>query len=178
MLLAIIVLCEVGFWVLLSLGLFSRYVLQWKKISKVLLICVPLIDVVLLIVTSIDFYYGATANLAHGLAAVYIAFTIVFGPSMIDWADQRFAYKFSNGPSPWKPPESGWEYTRYEWFMWFKGVLACLIAFSLIALAIFLVDNPERTNALWAWFPLLVSTMGLWLILWPLWFSLFPKKST
>ena len=176
MLLAIIVLCEVGFWVLLGLGLFTRYVLAWKKVSKVLLICVPFIDVILLIVTSIDFYNGATANLAHGLAAVYIGFTVVFGPSMIGWADQRFAHKYSDGPSPWKPPELGWAYTRYEWVMWLKGVVACLIAFTLIGLAIYFVDNSERTDALWAWFPILNSTMFLWLILWPLWLTLFPKK--
>ncbi len=176
MLLAIIVLCEIGFWVLLGLGLFSRYVLRWGRVSKVLLICVPFIDVVLLIVTCIDFYLGATANLAHGLAAVYIGFTVIFGPSMIQWADQRFSYKFADGPSPWMPPTSGWDYTKYEWKMWFKGVLACLIASVLIVVAVYFVNDSERTKALLYWFPILISTMGLWLLVWPLWFTLFPKK--
>ena len=44
--LALIVLCEIGFWMLLLSGLLARYVFKQKRISNLLLICVPLADIV------------------------------------------------------------------------------------------------------------------------------------
>jgi hypothetical protein len=105
----LIILCEIGFWVLLSCGLFSRYVLNLRRTSTVLLVSVPLIDVVLLIATIVDLQQNsATANFAHGLAAAYIGFTVAFGRMTIQWADNWFAYKFASGPRPKELPSGGW----------------------------------------------------------------------
>ncbi|PCI61081.1 MAG: hypothetical protein COB37_08865 [Kordiimonadales bacterium] len=178
MLLALIIGCEIVFWVLLVLGLVARYVVHMSRLGALLLLCVPLIDIVLLVATVIDLHGGASANFAHGLAAVYLGFTVVFGPGMIRWADQHFARKFAGGPLPWKPPVSGWLYARYEWLMWGKGMLACLIASLLIQAAIFMVGDTAKTGELTAWFRVLGGLMIIWLIAWPLWYTVFPKRET
>ena len=44
-----------------------------------LLLCEPLLEVVLLVVTAIDLKNGAEPDWTHGLAALYIGFTV--GPA-------------------------------------------------------------------------------------------------
>ncbi|MEU7818375.1 hypothetical protein [Pseudonocardia sp. NPDC049154] len=46
--------CEVGFWVLLGLGLAARYLLRVRRLSTVLLLGVPVLDVVLVGATLLD----------------------------------------------------------------------------------------------------------------------------
>lgn len=160
--------CEIAFWVFLGLGLVARYLLRWRAISRVLLLCVPLVDVVLLVATVIDLNHGASANITHGLAAAYLGFSIMFGHSMMRWADQRFAHRFANGPTPWKPPKSGPDRVRYEWREWGKCVGACVIACAVMGVLIFVVSTPEKTTALWqGMIPRLGMVTGIWL-LWPL----------
>jgi hypothetical protein len=160
--------CEIAFWIFLGLGLAARYLLRWRGVSRVLLLCVPLVDVVLLVVTVIDLNRGASANVTHGLAAAYLGFSIMFGHSMIRWADQRFAHRFANGPTPWKPPKSGPDRVRYEWREWAKCLGACAIACAVMGVLIFVVSTPERTTALWqGMIPRLGMITGVWL-LWPL----------
>ncbi|OAA29260.1 hypothetical protein UG55_100372 [Frankia sp. EI5c] len=87
-----IVACEVVFWVLLLAGVATRYGLGWRRRSAVLLACVPLVDVVLLTVTVADLRWGArTADWTHGLSAVYLGFSVVFGPPLVAGVDRWFA---------------------------------------------------------------------------------------
>ncbi|MGH8167187.1 MAG: hypothetical protein ACREQ1_08110 [Woeseiaceae bacterium] len=95
----LIVGCEAAFWVVLFSGLAARYVFQWRRLSWVLLLCVPLIDLALLAFTVMDLNRGAGATFAHGLATAYVAFTVAFGSAMIHWADQRFAHRFRRRPA-------------------------------------------------------------------------------
>jgi hypothetical protein len=174
----LIAACEIGFWVLLAAGLTTRYLLRWRRVSTVLLVCVPLVDVVLLVVTVIDLNNGAAASLTHGLAAAYLGFSIAFGHSMMRWADQRFAHRFANGPAPWKPPKGGLERVRYEWREWSKCVLACGIACAVMLVLIFVVSTPAQTTALWqGMMPKLGMVTGVWL-LWPLTTSRKPKPTS
>lgn len=175
MLLVLIVACEVGFWVFLFLGLFARYLLKWPKVGKGLLLCVPLMDLVLLCASILDLSNGATAEFAHGLAAAYLGFTVVFGPSVIQWADENMAHKFSNAPKP-NRPSHGWEYTLYEWKLWLKGAMASVIAAILLFSAVFFIDQPQKTEALAEWFYILGSLLFCWLLLYPLWYTVFTKK--
>jgi hypothetical protein len=164
----LIAACEIAFWVLLGAGLVARYLLRRRKVSTILLICVPLVDLVLLVATVIDLNAGATANTTHGLAAVYLGFSVAFGHSMTRWADQRFAHRFAGGPPPRKPPKSGAERVRHEWREWGKCLLACAIACAVMLVLVFLVSTPERTEALWkGTMPNLGLIAGIWLI-WPL----------
>lgn len=102
MIIAIIIACEVGFWVLIVLGLIARYVLRLKKTGVALLATTPVVDVILLVVTAIDLTSGATATIFHGIAAIYLGFSVAYGHKMITWADRHFAHRFANGPQPIK----------------------------------------------------------------------------
>ena len=103
MILTVIVATEIGFWVLLGAGLTARYVLRSRRLGGVLLASVPLVDLVLLAATVADLRGGATAGASHGLAAIYIGVSVAFGPSIIRWADARFAHRFAGGPAPARP---------------------------------------------------------------------------
>ncbi|MDI5944050.1 hypothetical protein QLR68_39155, partial [Micromonospora sp. DH15] len=123
MLVAVIVGCEIGFWVLLVAGLVARYPLRRPRLGAALLVCVPLVDLVLLAAAALDLRRGATADATHGLAAAYLGFSVAFGHSLIRWADQRFAHRFAGGPPPVRPPRYGWARARHEWREWAMGLL-------------------------------------------------------
>ena len=129
---ALIVACEVGFWVLLLLALAVRYLLRKDRLSRVLLIGLPLIDLLLLSFTATDLRSGTTATMAHGLAAAYIGFTIAFGGMAVQWADAQFAHRFAAGPAPTKAPSRGWALVRYDLMLWMRCIVACLITMVLV----------------------------------------------
>ena len=83
MILGIILACEIGFWAVIVLGLFARYILKAKRICLFLIVLAPVIDLVLLITTAVHLRAGADAEWAHGLAAVYIGFSIGYGHRMV-----------------------------------------------------------------------------------------------
>ncbi|GAA3443364.1 hypothetical protein [Planomonospora venezuelensis] len=175
MVLGIIVACEIGFWVLLGLGLAARYLWRKKRLSTVLLIAVPLLDVVLLAAAVIDMRGGAEAGWHHGLAAAYLAYSVVFGHRTMKWADARFAHRFAGGPEPWKPPAGGMARARYEWVMWLRIVVACGITYGLLHGLVWLVDDPSRTEALTGFTGVLDKIVMISAI-WPVSYTLFPKK--
>lgn len=92
---------------MLGLGLLVRFVLKRNELSKLILLCVPLLDLALLIATAVDLNSGKPAEFAHGLAAVYLGFTIVYGHSIIQWADSYVAFKFYAGKIPETLPMVG-----------------------------------------------------------------------
>ena len=57
-----IVACEIGFWVVIALGLITRYIFKREKLGFLFLALTPVIDLILLIVTATDLYNGATAT--------------------------------------------------------------------------------------------------------------------
>jgi hypothetical protein len=178
MLLWLIVGCEIGFWILLFSGLLIRYVFKSPGLSKAILFCVPLLDLILLCATTLDLHNGATAEFAHGLAAVYLGFTVVYGSGLMKWADQYVANKFSSVGKLEESSAYGWNYTVYEWKQWLKGICAAAIAAALLFLAIVYVNDQERTKSLYEWFNYIFIVMVMWLVCWPLWYTLFPKKKS
>ncbi|GIH24898.1 hypothetical protein Aph01nite_32080 [Acrocarpospora phusangensis] len=173
--LGLIIACEVGFWVFLGLGLLARYGLRLKRVSAVLLLCVPLIDVVLLVAAVIDMRSGAVATWQHGLAAAYLGYSVVFGHRTVRWVDEHVAHRFAGGPAPWKPPSGGSARTRYEWGFWLKIVLAYGISCVLLLGAIVMVGDSSRTEAL-ADFMLAALRIPVIAALWPITYTLWPKK--
>lgn len=163
MIVAFIVGCEIGFWVLLGAGLVVRYPLRRRRLSGALLLAVPALDVVLLVATTVDLARGGAADVAHGLAAVYLGFTVMFGHGMVRWADQRFAHRFAGGPPPVKPPKSGWGRARYEWREWLKALGAAAIAAALLLGMVVLVGHRGDTTGLLSWFPRLGVVLAVWL---------------
>ena len=175
MLIAIIIACEIGFWVVLAAGLAARYVLRRPRLGAALLICVPLVDLVLLAAATVDLARGATAQFGHGLAAAYVGFSVAFGHGMIRWADERFAHRFSGGPPPTRPPRHGRERTRHEWREFAKAALAWAIACGLLLLAIGIVGAGDRTAQLDGWIARLTLVLAIWAI-WPISYTLWPPK--
>jgi hypothetical protein len=175
MLLAVIAGCEIGFWVVLLAGLTARYVFRMRRLSTVLLVCVPLVDVVLLVATVIDLRGGAVAGFAHGLAAAYIGFSVAFGHSMIRWADQRFARRFADGPEPWRPPKHGMARARHEWKEFGKAAIAWAVSCALLLAAIAMVGDGDRTEALLGWTVRLTVVLAIW-SLWPITYTIWPAK--
>ena len=176
MLLALIIASEIGFWVLLGAGLAARYLLRWRRVSTVLLVCVPLIDIVLLVATVVDLRRGAEPEWGHGLAALYIGFSIAFGKDMIRWADQRFAHRFAGGPPPWKPPTHGTAKLAYEWKAWGRAMLGWAAAAVLLGLGYLLVGDHDRAAPLLAWAAKPAVPLAIWFIFWPLWETVFPSR--
>lgn len=143
-----IVACEIGFWVVIALGLAVRYGLGKERLGLFILALTPLVDLVLLAVTSVDLYRGATATMAHALAAVYIGVSIAFGKGMIRWADDKFLYYVKKQPLAKKPKLYGMAYARSYAKGWFKHVFAYLIGAGLLLAMIFFVGDASRTGAL------------------------------
>lgn len=143
-----IIACEVGFWVFVLAGLFFRYVLRQRKLGAALLFCTPVADLVLIIATVIDLSDGGRADFFHGLAAIYIGVTIAFGRGMINWADERFAYRFAGGPKPARTPKFGAEHAKNERQGWLKHLLAWAIGISILTGMLVYVGDAEQTQAL------------------------------
>ncbi|MGY1722194.1 hypothetical protein [Blastococcus sp. SYSU DS0533] len=175
-LLTLIVACEIGFWCFLGAGLVARYVLGLRRLSAVLLAGAPVLDLFLLIASILDLRSGSTAGFAHGLAAVYIGFSVAFGPRAVQWADQRFAHRFAGGPPPDRPPQHERARARYEWKLWGRALVGWAVACGLLGLAIVAVDDPGRTAHLSGWINGLTVWLVIWALAWPLPWTLWPKK--
>ncbi|WP_049557876.1 hypothetical protein [Nonomuraea sp. SBT364] len=175
MIVAILIACEIGFWVLLGLGLASRYLWKRRRLSTALLVSVPLLDVVLLTAAVIDMRGGATADIRHGLAAAYLAYSIVFGHRTLRWADAKFHHRFAGGPPPPQPPPGGKARVRYEWAYWLWILLAYGVAWAVVLLMTWLVGDPGRTEALTA-FVLQLAKVPAIALIWPVSHMLWPKK--
>lgn len=167
-----IIACEIGFWVVLGLGLAVRYLAGLRKLSTVLLLCVPVLDALLLALIAWDLLAnGTTADFTHGLGAVYLGFTIAFGHQIIARVDAWFAHRFAGGPAPVPTPKSGMARVKYEWRQWFRMVLCAVIASGVLGGITLLVDDSSRTIELLAWIARVWLVTGIWLIGWPVWYS-------
>jgi hypothetical protein len=173
---ALIIGCEVAFWVALVAALAARYLWRAPVLSRALLLSLPGIDLLLLAFTALDLRGGATATTAHGLATAYIGFTIAFGGILVEWADQRFAHRFAGGPPPPPAPDRGWGGVVYELKLWARSIVACAIAMVLIVGLIAVVGDRERTRALEEWYRIGVGVIILWFVFGPLWNLVFFKR--
>ncbi len=149
MLIGLILACEVLFWVVLFSGLAARYLLRRERLSRVLLVCAPLVDLILLTATALDLRAGGTATAAHSLAAIYIGVSVGFGHRMVAWADERFAHRYADGPAPTRKPRHGRAHAAYERRAWLRHLTAWAVGCGLLGLAIVVVGDADRTAALW-----------------------------
>ncbi|MGW4439511.1 hypothetical protein ACWELO_27780 [Streptomyces sp. NPDC004596] len=151
MVVGLIVACEAAFWVLLAAGLAFRYALRMPRTGLALLLCEPLLEVVLFAVTAVDLRNGAEPDWRHGLAAVYIGFTVGLGHSTVRWADARAAHRFAGGPPPERPPRYGRARAVHEWKVAGRWILASLVALALLQAAVWYVGGHGETGSLRAW---------------------------
>ncbi|MGW1792520.1 hypothetical protein ACWCO0_25975 [Streptomyces tubercidicus] len=178
MIVALIIACEVGFWVLLVLGLALRYLARMPRTGAVVLLMEPLLELILLIVTAIDLKNGAPADWKHGLAAVYIGFTVAYGHYTIKWVDGHFLHRFAGGPPPVKPPRHGLARARHEGKLWLRTVAMAAVAAALLQIAIWYVGDSGDTRSLHEWQlnPLrIVSVHGLIALSYLIWQKKAPE---
>jgi hypothetical protein len=149
MILAIIIACEIGFWVFLLSGLALRYLARQPRWGLGLIAMAPLVDLVLLGATVVDLRSGGHATSAHALSAFYIGFSVAYGHRLITWADRKFARRYGPDERPGPPPKLyGRQYTAYSWRTTLLTWIAAAVASALLAGMIWLVGDPEKTKAL------------------------------
>jgi hypothetical protein len=172
--LAVIIACEIGFWIVVLGGLAARYLMGSRRVGTALLVCAPLIDVVLLGAVTAHLATGATASWHHGLAALYIGFSVTYGHRMIAWADTRFAHRFADASLPVKP--TGSQYTKQCWADVIRTMAAAIITAGIIAAITWWVGNSARTEALTGWYGVLGMIVAIEFI-WAASYSIWPRKS-
>ncbi|MGW0947727.1 hypothetical protein ACWD4O_34960 [Streptomyces sp. NPDC002623] len=175
MIVALIIACEVAFWVLLAAGLAFRYVFRMPRLGLALLLCEPLLEVVLFTVTAIDLKNGAEPDWRHGLAAVYIGFTVGLGHSTVRWADARVAHRFAGGPPPVRPPKYGMARAVHEWKVASRWVVAALVAMALLQAAVWYVGGDGDIGSLRAWQQRMLWVIGINVVIAGS-YTLFPKE--
>ncbi|MGW7286515.1 hypothetical protein ACWGH4_13635 [Streptomyces sp. NPDC054847] len=151
MIVTLIVICEVGFWVLLAAGLSVRYLLKMPRTGAALLLCEPLLEVLLLVVTAIDLKNGAEPDWKHGLAALYIGYTVGHGHRTVKWLDGHAAHRLAGAPPPPKPPRYGMARARHEGRIWLGTAVGAIVATALLQIAIWYVGDAGRTESLRSW---------------------------
>src|SRR5690606_19718630 len=148
---ALILASEAGFWVLLGLGLATRYLLRLRALSTLLLAGIPLVDVVLVVAVALDLLHGAEPRPVHGLAGVYRG------------ADVRFAHRFAGGPPPVKPAKGTPERIAHLWREWGRVVTAATITTVVLGGLVLFVASPEQADELWRWIGRVWVVAGIWL---------------
>lgn len=173
MVVALIIACEVGFWVLLALGLGARYLLGRRRTSVFLLLCEPVLELVLFAVTAFDLKNGAEPGWEHGLAALYIGYTVAYGHYTIRWLDGHAAHRLAGGPPPPKPPRYGMPRARHEGRLWLRTLLGAAVACALLQGAVWYVGDGGDVSSLRAfqWTALRVAgihgLIALAYLIWP-----------
>ncbi|MEV0254330.1 hypothetical protein AB0H82_08675 [Streptomyces sp. NPDC050732] len=175
MIVALIVICEVGFWVLLAGGLALRYWARMPRASVAVLLCEPLLEVLLFVVTAIDLKNGAEPDWKHGLAAVYIGYSIALGHYTIKWVDVRVAHRFAGGPAP-ATPKYGAARAVHEWKLAARWILAALIAMALLQGAVQYVGGGGEISSLRMWQQKMLWVIGINVVIAGT-YTLFPKKA-
>ncbi|WP_330173600.1 hypothetical protein OG875_08425 [Streptomyces sp. NBC_01498] len=175
MIVTLIIICEAGFWVLLGIGLALRYLARMPRASVAVLLCEPLLEVLLLVVTAIDLRNGAEPDWKHGLAAVYIGFSVALGPQLIKWADARFAHRFAGGPPPLRPPKYGRARAVHEWRTAGRWVAASAVALALLQAAVRYVGSDGDIGSLRMWQQKMLFVIGVNVVI-ALAYTLFPKR--
>ncbi|WP_018535377.1 MULTISPECIES: hypothetical protein [unclassified Streptomyces] len=170
----LVVICEVAFWVLLAAGLALRYGAKMPRASVAVLLCEPLLEVLLLVVTAIDLKNGAEPDWKHGLAAVYIGYSIALGHYTVRWVDVRVAHRFAGGPPP-STPKYGVPRAIHEWKIAARWVVAALIAMGLLQAAIWYVGPDGSTASLTQWQQRMLFLIGINVVI-AASYTVFPKK--
>lgn len=171
---AAIVGAELAFWVILLSGLAARYLLKLRRTSTVLLVSVPLVDLALILLVALDLSRGAEPTFVHGLAAVYLGFSVGFGHHVIGRMDGWFAHRFAGGPRPEPAPRSGAAKVRHYWQEWLRVLVAATVAIAglLLMKAFSGWSLPASfdgvwTDEIWSWIGRLVVVVVIWFIAGP-----------
>ncbi|MEU8460080.1 hypothetical protein [Streptomyces sp. NPDC029003] len=150
MLVTLVIVCEAGFWVLLALGLGLRYLARRPRLGAAVLLCEPLLELTLLAAAVIDLKNGGEPSWTHGLAALYIGYTVAYGHYTVKWLDRHAAHRFGDGP---KPPGALYGTARavHEWKLWARTLAGAAVALALLQAGIWYVGDAADTSGLRSW---------------------------
>jgi len=166
---ALVIACEVAFWVFLAAAVVARYVFRRRRLSTVLLLCEPLIEVVLLVATVTDLLRGAEATWTHGLAALYLGFTVAFGRYTVRKVDGWVAWRFFDGPRPPRVPSGGRAKVVHEWRLWLRVLLAWVVSVAILGVLLLIADDATQREVLLGWAGRATLVMGIWFVAGPVW---------
>lgn len=177
----LVVACEVAFWVFLAAAVVARYVLRRRRLSTVLLLCEPLLEVVLLVATVGDLLRGGEATWTHGLAALYLGFTVAFGRRTVHAVDGWVAHRFFGGPEPVRPPKHGPVRVGYEWALWLRVLLAWAVAWVVLGVLLLVASGAgdaaaQQREVLLGWGARATVVLVGWLVFGPVWEMLTPAR--
>jgi hypothetical protein len=147
-LIAVIFAAEIAFWALLVSGLATRYLLRRPRLGLALLAATPVIDLALLVATTIDLRRGGAPTLAHALAAVYIGVSVAWGQRIVAWADARVAHRFAGGPRPVRPPRTGAAHAAHQRREWLRHLTAWATGTALLGIGVLVAGDLDRSLAL------------------------------
>jgi hypothetical protein len=147
-LIALIVLAEIAFWLILLAGLATRYVFGRPQLGLALLAATPVVDLALLIATTIDLRRGGEPALPHALATVYIGVSVAWGKRIVGWADVRFAHRFAGGPPPERPARTGRAHAAHQRREWLRHLTAWATGTALLGIGVLVAGDLERSLAL------------------------------
>jgi hypothetical protein len=179
---ALVVACEVGFWVFLAAAVVTRYAFRMRRTSTVLLLCEPVLEVVLLVATVGDLLRGSEATWTHGLAALYLGFTVAFGKRTVHAVDAWVAHRFFHGPEPVRPPKHGPARIRYEWALWLRALLACAVAWAVLGVLLLVAQGAgeaaaQQREVLLGWGARATVVLVGWLVFGPVWELCTPRRA-
>ncbi|MGK5530321.1 hypothetical protein [Streptomyces sp. URMC 129] len=153
----------------------ARYPMRMPRLGGALLLCVPLIDVLLLTATAVDLRRGAEPSAAHGLAALYLGFTVACGHYLIGWADRHAAHRWAGAPRPAKPPRHGAARAAHEWRLCGMTLVAAVIALAVLQAMIWAIDDAGRTGPLRGWQVTALRILGIHALI-ALSYTLWPRR--
>ena len=179
---ALVVACEIAFWVFLAAAVVARYVLRLRRTSTVLLLCEPLLEVILLVATVGDLLRGSEATWTHGLAALYLGFTVAFGKRTVHAVDAWVAHRFFGGPAPVRVPKHGPVRVRHEWALWLRVLLAWVVAWAVLGVLLLVAQGSgdaaaQQQEVLLGWGARATVVLVGWLVFGPVWEMLTPRGS-
>ncbi|WP_242635192.1 hypothetical protein [Cellulomonas sp. zg-ZUI22] len=166
---ALVIACEVAFWVFLAAAVVARYVFRRRRLSTVLLLCEPLIEVVLLVATVADLLRGAEATWTHGLAALYLGFTVAFGRYTVHKVDGWVAWRFFDGPRPPRVPSGGRAKVVHEWRLWLRVLLAWFVSVAILGVLLLIAGEGPQRETLLGWAGRATIVMAIWFVAGPVW---------
>ena len=166
---ALIVASEIGFWVVIAIGLALRYLARRPRAGAVVLALVPVIDLVLLVAVAVDLHRGSPVTYIHQIAGLYLGVSLAFGPSLVRWADAHAAHLLAHAPRSPKAPKSGRAALRYELHTFGRWLVAAVLTLAVVALLAFTVADEDQGEALFEILPLLALITAVWLVTGPIW---------
>lgn len=143
--------------------------LRRRRLSTALLLCEPVVEVVLLAATVADLLRGAEATWTHGLAALYLGFTVGFGRATVQRVDGWVAWRFFDGPRPPRVPSGGRERVLHEWRLWLGVLVSWVVAVAVLGLLLLLTDEPAQRDVLLGWAGRATVVLGVWFVAGPVW---------